>query len=152
MTRKLFHNNSRLVEFQAQIIKTKIIEDVPAICLDMTAFYPTSGGQPFDTGMINDTRVTNVWEEESDIWHQVEAMPIENKITGVVDWNRRYDHMQQHTGQHLLSAVFFDEMNANTIGFHIGRKNCTIDLDIVKVTENDIDIIESIRPLAKVMI
>jgi len=144
MTVKLFLDNPRMLEFQAEIKKTKKLKEGPAICLDKTAFYPTSGGQPFDTGLINDIRVTNVWEEDAEIWHRLEEFPTEDQITGFIDWDRRFDHMQQHTGQHLLSAVFFDELNSNTIGFHIGTKFSTIDLDIQNLKYVDIDKIESI--------
>ena len=88
-------------------------------------------------------KVTNVWEEGEDIWHQVDGFPTNEVISGSVDWTRRFDHMQQHTGQHLLSAVIFNEFQSNTIGFHIGPDTSTIDLDIQKLTMDAIAIIEN---------
>jgi alanyl-tRNA synthetase len=96
--------------------------------LDRTAFYPTSGGQPHDTGRLGDARVVDVLDEEDEVIHVVDK-PIEiGAVKGIVDWERRFDHMQQHTGQHVLSAIFHSKFALPTISFHLGSDVCTIDL------------------------
>ncbi len=98
--------------------------------LDRTAFYPTSGGQPFDTGTIDQAHVTDVVDrEDGGIAHVVDrALEPGSRVRGHVDWGRRFDHMQQHTGQHLLSAAFEHEAGAKTVSFHLGASASTIDL------------------------
>ena len=101
------------------------------VTLDRTAFYPTSGGQPFDTGTIGDANVLDVFEQEDGtIGHLVDRqLETNSRVRGHVDWSRRFDHMQQHTGQHLLSAAFEREAGAKTVSFHLGTSASTIDLD-----------------------
>ena len=104
----------------------------PAVALDATAFYPTSGGQPCDTGTLGEARVVDVVESDAgEIWHVLDReMAIGSRVHGTVDWARRFDHMQQHTGQHMLSAAF-DRLNqARTVGFHLGGVVSTLDLGI----------------------
>jgi alanyl-tRNA synthetase len=96
--------------------------------LDRTAFYPSSGGQPHDTGRLGHARVVDVLDEEDDVIHMVDK-PIEIGPTkGIIDWDRRFDHMQQHTGQHVLSAVFHSRFALPTVSFHLGSDICTIDV------------------------
>jgi alanyl-tRNA synthetase len=96
--------------------------------LDRTAFYPTSGGQPHDTGQLANARVVDVLDEEDELIHVVDT-PIEiGPVKGAIDWNRRFDHMQQHTGQHVLSAVFHSKFALHTVSFHLGADVCTIDV------------------------
>lgn len=98
------------------------------VVLDRTAFYPTSGGQPHDTGMIGTANVVDVLDEGDDVVHLVDCAIETGTITGVVSWERRFDHMQQHSGQHVLSAVFHKEFSLPTVSFHLGANLCTIDL------------------------
>ncbi len=98
------------------------------VVLDKTAFYPTSGGQPHDTGKIGAVSVVDVLDEGDDVVHVVNAAIEDGTVTGVVDWDRRFDHMQQHSGQHVLSAVFHKEFSLPTVSFHLGASVCTIDL------------------------
>jgi alanyl-tRNA synthetase len=96
--------------------------------LDRTAFYPSSGGQPRDTGRLGDARVVDVLDEGEEVIHVVDK-PIEiGAVRGIVDWERRFDHMQQHTGQHVLSAVFHSKFSLPTVSFHLGSEVCTIDV------------------------
>src|SRR5262249_6914732 len=98
--------------------------------LDRTAFYPTSGGQPFDLGSLNDAAVIEVVDEGDEIVHVLSA-PLDESTgpaRGAIDWARRFDHMQQHTGQHLLSAVLLEMFEAATVSFHLGVESCTIDV------------------------
>jgi alanyl-tRNA synthetase len=108
----------------------------PAVCLDQTAFYPTSGGQPHDTGTLGGAKVVEVVEDEDgEIWHLLAApLDAEPVVDGEVDWERRFDHMQQHSGQHLLSAAFAELLAAPTVGFHLGGDDSTIDLELDDVS------------------
>jgi alanyl-tRNA synthetase len=107
--------------------------------LDRTAFYPTSGGQPHDTGRLGDARIIDVLDEEGEIIHLVDQ-PIEiGAVQGIVDWSRRFDHMQQHTGQHVLSAVFHSKFALPTISFHLGSDVCTIDVRGREPTQEILD-------------
>jgi alanyl-tRNA synthetase len=144
MTKRLYYDNQRLCDFEAKIISDTQTELGPAICLDQTAFYPTSGGQPHDTGTINGIPIISVWEDGEHIWHNLERLPERKEVTGIVDWSRRFDHMQQHTGQHILSAALVDHMDANTIGFHLGEGSSTIDLDIIELPSNSVKLVEDI--------
>ena len=102
----------------------------PRVYLDRTAFYPTSGGQPFDTGAIGPARVIDVIEEEDDrVAHLVDRAIEPGWYPCEIDWARRFDHMQQHTGQHLLSAVLADVYKLPTVSFHLGADAATIDVE-----------------------
>jgi len=113
------------------------------VLLDQTAFYPTSGGQPCDTGNINGIPVLDVWDDDQgNVRHLLDSSPGKGEIVGEIDWLRRFDHMQQHTGQHILSAAFVEELDANTMGFQLGSATSTIDLDIPSLTHNHIRNVE----------
>ena len=127
MTERLYYHDSYLTEFRARIVEAS--PDRQKIYLDRTAFYPASGGQPFDTGQLGGIGVTEVVDEGERIAH-VLSRPVEGEeIAGVIDWQRRFDHMQQHTGQHLLSAVLIELFNAPTVSFHLGAESSTIDIE-----------------------
>ncbi|HEX4593270.1 MAG TPA: DHHA1 domain-containing protein [Bryobacteraceae bacterium] len=126
MTDRLYYNDSYLTEFSAQVIGKS--SDGLRVYLDRTAFYPTSGGQPFDIGKLGGVEVTEVVDEDGRIAHQLSAPVEAAAVSGVIDWQRRFDHMQQHTGQHLLSAVLVDLFDAQTVSFHLGVDACTIDV------------------------
>jgi alanyl-tRNA synthetase len=144
-TDKLYYKNQYKVEFEAVVRKSEQDNAGHYVVLNQTAFYPTGGGQPYDTGTLNNIRVFNVEEVEGEIRHYVE-MPIELnvKCIGEVDWDRRFDHMQQHTGQHILSAAFDNELGLKTVSFHLGKEICSIDLATENVTEEELLKIEEI--------
>lgn len=127
---RLYYTDAYLVEFDAVVREVQPRDDGWIVRLDRTAFYPTSGGQPFDTGTIDEARVTDVVEREDGcIVHVVDrALETNSRVRGHVDWGRRFDHMQQHTGQHLLSAAFEHDAGAKTVSFHLGASASTIDL------------------------
>ncbi|KQL17576.1 alanyl-tRNA synthetase [Cytobacillus solani] len=104
--------------------------------LEETAFYPTGGGQPYDTGTLNGIKVIDVEEIDGEIRHYI-AQPFNEpgEITGEIDWERRFDHMQQHAGQHILSAAFEEKFGFATVSFHLGNEVLTIDLDIEELTD-----------------
>ena len=98
------------------------------VLLDQTAFYPSSGGQPNDLGLLGEAAVLDVRDEEAEIVHIVDRDVARGGVKGCVNWPRRFDHMQQHTGQHLLSAMFQERFGLPTVSFHLGEEICTIDL------------------------
>ena len=127
MTERLYYTDSYLREFTARIVDRSA--DGRTVYLDRTAFYPTSGGQPFDTGSIAGIPVLDVVDEEDRIAHRLAAPLHAGPVDCAIDWTRRFDHMQQHTGQHLLSAVFEELFGLHTVSFHLGADSSTIDLE-----------------------
>jgi alanyl-tRNA synthetase len=134
-TVRLYHADPRLREFRARILEKVEREGRPAVVLDRTCFYPTSGGQPHDTGLLQGIPVLDVQEEEEGnrIFHILERLPEGDEVACVIDWDRRFYHMQQHTGQHILSECFVRLYEAATIGFHLGEEDSTIDLDAEEI-------------------
>lgn len=116
----------------------------PAVALTASAFYPTSGGQPHDTGLLNGVAVTDVRADDDTVWHLLEARLPGGPVQGEVAWPRRYDHMQQHTGQHILSQAFVVTNGAETVGFHLGVNSATIDLNQAAVSQADLDAAEAL--------
>ncbi len=128
---RLYYTDAYLIEFDAVVRDVLKQDDKLIVTLDRTAFYPTSGGQPFDTGTLGDAQVLDVFDRDDDtVGHVVDRELEKNsRVRGHVEWVRRFDHMQQHTGQHLLSAAFEREVGAKTVSFHLGTSGATIDLD-----------------------
>jgi alanyl-tRNA synthetase len=162
MTQHLYYNDSFLDTFDAEVreLQPATAEDLrPALILDRTTFYPTSGGQPCDTGWIipdptspnaelQKLRVTEVAErEDGQIVHYLEPAVAENKLAlqkgsrvrGLIDPARRRDHMQQHSGQHILSAAFVRLFNMSTVSFHMGDEYCAVDLDAPLLTREQVE-------------
>lgn len=136
-THRLYYEDAYLHNFEARVISCepasfRSTESGPQaaweIVLDQSAFYPTSGGQPFDLGMIGEARVFDVRDDGEDIVHVVDRELKVGEAKGCIDWARRFDHMQQHTGQHLLSAMFQERYGLPTVSFHLGSELNTIDL------------------------
>jgi len=136
-TRRLYYDDAFEKEFTARVLHCEVLPpDVNAgitgtvwgLLLDRTAFYPTSGGQPHDLGKIGDANVLDVRDEGDEILHLVDRKPSDPDVNGCINWPRRFDHMQQHTGQHLLSAMFQERFGLPTVSFHLGAEICTIDL------------------------
>ena len=131
MTEKLYFQDPFIKNFTADIISVQEREGSYHLKLDRTAFYPEGGGQPADRGLIGSSRVNHVYEERGEVFHVVAELPgEEKKVECQLDWERRFDFMQQHTGQHLLSAAALDLYGARTVGFHLGETHITIDTDI----------------------
>jgi alanyl-tRNA synthetase len=148
-TLRIYYDDALAREFTAQVRSCEPVSgpstDPPAqplwrVKLDRTAFYPTSGGQPHDVGELGGARVVDVVDEEEEIIHFVDGAVEVGAVTGSIDWARRFDHMQQHTGQHLLSAVFHSKFSLPTVSFHLGADICTIDLRGQEPTR---DVVES---------
>jgi len=129
MTERLYYSDPYLREFDAELLDTVSHEGRTALVLDRSAFYPTSGGQPFDVGTFGDVRVLEVVDaDDGGLLHVVDRVPSVTRLHGVIDWTRRFDHMQQHTGQHVLSAAFARLLDVRTESFHMGADYSTIDL------------------------
>ena len=129
ITERLYFADSYLSQFSAHILARAERGGKPAVALDQSAFYPEGGGQPADSGALNDVPVLDVQAEQGLVWH-VLARPLDDDfVQGTVDWPRRFDHMQQHHGQHLLSAAFERLYGLRTVSFHLGAAAATIDLD-----------------------
>lgn len=139
MTTRLYYTDSLLQTFTAVVVSCEMREGRTEIVLDQTAFYPTSGGQPFDTGTLGGANVVDVFDrEDGEIVHVVEAtdrtpstdaLSRGSGVTCAIDWPRRFDHMQQHSGQHLLSAAFDRLFGVRTLSFHMSEDVSTLDLD-----------------------
>jgi alanyl-tRNA synthetase len=127
VTERLYYLDSYLRTFTAQLVETSAGGTI--VYLDRSAFYPTSGGQPFDTGSIAGVPVLEVLDEEDRVAHRLSAPAPPGEMDCRIDWQRRFDHMQQHTGQHLLSAVFEERFGLRTVSFHLGQDASTIDLE-----------------------
>jgi len=129
-TRRLYYGDSYRTEFDAAILQVTEYEGKSAAVLDATCFYPTSGGQPHDLGTLNGVQVVDVVEADEHILHLL-AMPLPpGPVRGVITWERRFDHMQQHTGQHILSQAFERELQADTVSFHLSSASSTIDVTL----------------------
>ncbi len=144
MNGRSYYQDSYTTEFQAQVIKQLSIGEKPAVILDHTFFYPTSGGQPHDLGVIEDVPVIDVqiWENDEAIIHLLANVIPSGPVSAAIDWPRRFDHMQQHTGQHILSQAFIRVAGAETIGFHLSDASVTIDLDQKTINEKEIEAVE----------
>jgi len=130
MTTRLYYTDADLQTFDATVTAAEPAGDRWLVRLDRTAFYPTSGGQPHDLGRLDDARVLDVTDEDDGgLIHVVDApVAVGRQVRGAIDWTRRFDHMQQHTGQHVLSAAFVATADVATVSFHLGAETATIDL------------------------
>ena len=126
-TERLYYTDAYQAEFTARVVDTK--DDGRRVYLDATAFYPTSGGQKNDLGTLGGVSVVDIVDEENVIAHVLAGPVGDTQVTGKIDWRRRFDHMQQHTGQHLLSAVFDDLFGMKTVSVHFGDSHSTLDLE-----------------------
>ena len=132
-TDRLYYTDCYLREFSARVIRATPDPRGTRVYLDRTAFYPDSGGQPSDRGMLAAIPVLDVIDAGDEIAHILADSPVEEAVYGSIDWERRFDHMQQHTGQHVLSAAFERAGGYKTVSFHLGTESATIDLDSDRV-------------------
>jgi alanyl-tRNA synthetase len=140
MTERLYYTDSYLREFDATVVGRG--DDGRRIYLDRTAFYPTSGGQRFDRGRLGEANVVDVEDEGDRIAHLLDAALTQERVTGRIDWIRRFDHMQQHTAQHLLSAIVADRLGHLTASVHFGEESSTIDIATGAITPPDVAEVE----------
>jgi alanyl-tRNA synthetase len=141
-TERLYYMDSHLTDFEAHVTHvTERVSGWVGVHLDRTAFYPTGGGQPSDTGMLNETHVVECIETEEGVLHVLQGRSLEvgARVVGRVDWPRRLDHLQQHTGQHILSQAFVNLFNAETRGFRMLEQYSEIDVALDAPTEEKIE-------------
>lgn len=142
MTTKLFYTSPQTDTWQTKV-KQAIEEDGDYfVILEETAFYPHGGGQPCDLGCINDIAVLDVFIEGNEIVHKLQRLPETNHVSCTLNRKRRFDYMQQHSGQHLLSAICLKLFQANTVSFHLGTEDVTIDVDQNSLTQDQLMQIE----------
>ncbi|TQR20126.1 alanyl-tRNA editing protein [Psychrobacillus vulpis] len=142
MTKKLYYEDPYIQTFSAKITK----QEENYVVLSETAFYPTGGGQPHDGGTINRIDVTNVEIIDGEIRHFLEENLPSNIefVECSIIWKRRFDHMQQHTGQHILSAAFDNLFSMKTVSFHLGKDSSTIDIDISEISDHQLKEVEAL--------
>ncbi|MFG0318838.1 MAG: alanine--tRNA ligase-related protein, partial [Planctomycetota bacterium JB042] len=143
-TTRLYFDDAYAARFSGRVVSVEQRDGAAEVVLDRTLFYPEGGGQPADHGRLGAARVVDVQEARGVIRHRLEgpAPPIGEEVEGEVDFERRFDHMQQHSGQHLLSALFAARLGAATVSFHLGRSRSTIDLERASVSGEEIARIE----------
>ena len=130
MTKRLYDLDSHQTQAQSVVVSCTPADGQFDVVLDQTVFFPEGGGQPSDTGTLGGAAVLHVREEAGEIYHRVDrALNPGETVTGVIDWARRFDFMQQHTGEHLLSFSFYDLFGASNVGFHLALDYATIDFD-----------------------
>lgn len=132
MTDRLYYENAYLTAFDARVTRVSARDGRQLIALDRSAFYPTSGGQPFDTGMLNHARVTDVFvDEQGEVWHETDGMfTVGDAVHGKIDWPRRFDHMQQHAADHMIAGAIWRMFGGVTIGLHESDEISTIDVQM----------------------
>jgi len=142
-TERLYYQDSRLLEFDARVISLSELDDGQiAVTLDRTAFYPTGGGQPSDTGTLGEARVVDCIDAENEgVLHVIQgpAPEMGDTVHGKIDWLRRLDHLQQHTGQHILSAAFVQLFDAATLSFRVLEHECEIDVALEDPSDERIE-------------
>ena len=139
-TEKLYYADAFLKEFTAKVLTCEKGKTGYLVTLDRTAFYPEGGGQPADHGTLNGVAVTDVHEKDGVIVHTVEkAVEIGENVRGIIDWARRFDHMQQHSGEHILSGILCHDYRCDNVGFHLGADTVTIDYNADITWEQALD-------------
>lgn len=142
MTARLDYLDAYQTHFAAQVRALRTWRNQPAVVLDQTCFYPTSGGQLHDTGKLGGVNVVDVVVEQGIVLHILAGSPpfaVGDVVEGAIDWARRYDHMQQHSGQHLLSQLIYQRYGYETVSVHFGREEATLDLDAAAIDPARLD-------------
>jgi alanyl-tRNA synthetase len=160
MSKRLYLSDSYTTEFESRIVERRETPDGPAVILEETYFYPESGGQPHDHGTIGGIPIKKVTESGEEVLHILSEWPESDRVSCSIDRGRRNDHMQQHNGQHILSAAFLREAEAQTLSFHLGSVSSTIDLDrgaidpelISRVEQKANAVVRSARPVRSYLV
>ena len=142
-TKRLFHEDAYKIEFEAKVIEKHQKDQLFVVILDQTCFYPESGGQPSDKGTLNGVSVVRVDEKGGQILHVLEKDIAEDKVSGVIDWELRFDFMQQHAGQHILSQSLQELYKAKTLSFHLGAESSSIEIDLRQISDEESRAVES---------
>lgn len=144
MTEKLYYNDSKTLEFQSEIIEVNNSNKGFEVIMDKTYFYPTSGGQSFDTGIINGIKVTDVFEQDNRIVHVLESEINKGIAKAKIDYKRRLENMQHHTGQHLLSQAFIKILKTPTVSIHLGDDICNIEIVKKELSQEEVNQVEDL--------
>ena len=127
---KLYYDSAYIKEFEAQVLSCQEGKKGWEITLSATAFYPEGGGQPADTGLLGNVRVTDVHEKDGQVVHYTDGpLPVGEMVRGVIDWDWRFQHMQEHSGEHLVSGLIHQRFGYDNVGFHMGTDEVTIDFN-----------------------
>ena len=143
VTRRLYFDDAYQKEFDAAVVENLNFEGKRAVVLDQTCFYPESGGQPADKGTMDGVKVIHVLEDGEKIIHLLDKEIAASRIRGSIDWQRRFDHMQQHSGQHILSQCFIELLDGETLSFHLGEAASTLEIGLREISESDAERVES---------
>jgi len=144
MTTRLYWQDPYQTEFVADVLESLVWQDQASVILDKTCFYATSGGQPHYIGTLGTAHVIDVVEDQGRIIHLLDRPMGADTVQGIIDWPRRFDHMQQHSGQHILSQAFEQLLGLMTVSFHLGAETCTIDVDGADITAEQVAQIEDL--------
>jgi alanyl-tRNA synthetase len=136
LDKRLYYEDQYKKECISRVSEVAVKDGKVLVVLDNSPFYPTGGGQPCDSGWIGDQKVLDVFEKDGRVYNQLKEAPAGATVECRIDFSRRFDLMQQHTGEHLLSAAFLKEFDGINKGFHIGDEHCTIDINIPDLTED----------------
>ena len=148
MTERLYYDDSYLTEFDAEVVRAELRNGKNIAALNRSAFYPTSGGQPYDTGTLNGAHVTDVFvDKDGEVWHELDApLRVGETVHGRIDWARRWDHMQQHGGEHMIAGAVYNLTGGMTIGLHLGAEVSSIDVQFADgSTHMDAELIAKIE-------
>lgn len=130
MTKKLFYQDSHLTEFEAVVLSCELEKDAYQVVLDQTAFFPEGGGQYADTGWLDETEVLDVHEKQDVIYHKTTApLEVGKTVKGKIRWEERFEKMQQHSGEHIVSGIVHERFGYDNVGFHLGSDYCTMDFN-----------------------
>ena len=130
MTNRLYYEDSHLTEFPAVVTACEQAKDYWKVSLDQTAFFPEGGGQAGDSGYLNDVEVFDTHEKAGEIWHYTrEPLEVGTKVKGILDWNKRFSRMQQHSGEHIVSGLIHARFGYDNVGFHLGEEEVTMDFN-----------------------
>ncbi|MFZ2052634.1 MAG: hypothetical protein WAU81_00420 [Candidatus Aminicenantales bacterium] len=143
MTRRLYFEDAYQREFAGRVLEQFVYQGKPAVALDKTCFYPESGGQPADRGSLGETEVIHVFEDGDRIVHLLDRELSRTEVRGIIDWDRRFDHMQQHSGQHILSQCFIEILQGETRSFHLGEQAATLEIGTSAISDEDLERVEA---------
>ncbi len=142
-TKRLYFDNAYQTEFEAEVLGKMEYQGKLAVILDQTVFYPEGGGQPSDYGKLSDVTVEQVLEHDGKILHILDHPVQGTTVYGKIDWDRRFDHMQQHAGQHILSQCFDKLLSGRTMSFHLGEHVSTLEIAVASITDAEVDRVEA---------
>ena len=143
MTEKLYYEDSFLRQFTATVRSCEAVKGGYAVVLDRTAFYPEGGGQPADTGTLGGVAVTDTRERDGEVVHTCDGpLAVGEQVAGAIHWDRRFDHMQQHSGEHITSGFLCRRYHCDNVGFHLGKDLVTIDFN-AEIPAGDLPALEA---------